>query len=325
MERNHRQHYQRNQHALHERQRSSRMRMQNAARSGRSISQQQYQSSQRTLNERHRQTNPTSRPRRQRPNQPMPRTLPPKARRRPLKGKVKAVVVGVVLCVATVFTLIAVSPLNKVKRLVVTGYTHSNPELIKASTGIRPLDDVRNVIRQKQIIEKAIKTHSPIIDSITLKHSEWEHLEIHVNEHQVIAKINDNGQLVPILDNGNGIAGLTTIDDTQLANVPLLYNFNKQGSLHEIANSLRKIDAKLLALIESISPVQDVNKPNTIEVKMKDGNTVRAIVSTFDKRIGYYPSIVQQLNHQQGVINLEVGAYFTPYGLNTNSVKLDTN
>lgn len=320
MERRHRQHYQRDQQALHERRQIPRPQQYG------NESQQQSPYSQRTLNERHSPMRPTPYRSTNRPQEPRPpKRMKPlsKPKRAPLVGKWRAVVVGIVLGVATLMTVSALSPSNKVKRLIVTGYHYADPELIKATTGIRPLDDVRNVFSQKQLIEKAIKESSPIVDSITFKHSEWEHLELHVNEHQVVAKIDEDGQQRPVLDNGQ--SDVIAMEATQLTDVPLLVNFTRQGALPDIANTLRKIDPALLALMESISPVQDVNKPNSIDIKMKDGNTIRAIISTLDKRMGYYPAIVQQLNGQQGVINLEVGAYFTPYGLNTNSVKLNTN
>ena len=47
---------------------------------------------------------------------------------------------------------------------------------------------------------------------------------------------------------------------------------------------------------------------------MDDGFEVRAVIPTFSERMEYYPEITAQLNGlEKGVIDMEVGTYFTPY------------
>ena len=58
---------------------------------------------------------------------------------------------------------------------------------------------------------------------------------------------------------------------------------------------------------------------------MKDGNIVKAIIPTLAEKMAFYPQIKAQLKERQGTIDLEVGAYFTPFQEDTNSVKLNHN
>ena len=47
---------------------------------------------------------------------------------------------------------------------------------------------------------------------------------------------------------------------------------------------------------------------------MDDGYEVRAIISTFAEKMAYYPEITAQLHaYEKGVIDMEVGTFFTPF------------
>ncbi len=47
---------------------------------------------------------------------------------------------------------------------------------------------------------------------------------------------------------------------------------------------------------------------------MDDGYEVRAIISTFSDQMAYYLEITAQLHdYEKGVIDMEVGTFFTPF------------
>ena len=51
-----------------------------------------------------------------------------------------------------------------------------------------------------------------------------------------------------------------------------------------------------------------------LTVFMDDGYEVRAMISTFAEKMAYYPEITAQLHdHEKGVIDMEVGTFFTPF------------
>lgn len=219
-------------------------------------------------------------------------------------------------------------PFNKVNQLVVTGNNYVASEAIAYSSRIRSTDTVDEVISQRQLIEEKIIEENPIIESTVITRDNWMHLQLKVTEHQVVAKVVVNGQYVPILTNGELLddqTTLSTITEDALNNLPTVSGFSQKGKLIELTTILRQVEETVLVNIATIQLSNDPQKPNGIEVLMKDGNKIRAIISTFAQKVNFYPEMVQQMDGQIGTINLEVGAYFIPGNENANSVNLSTN
>lgn len=219
-------------------------------------------------------------------------------------------------------------PFNKVNQVVVTGNNYVESEAIELSSRIRDTDAVDDVISQRQAIEAKIIEENPIIESIVFTRDNWMQLQMKVTEHQVVAKVEINGHYVPILTNGEMLDDqitISTITDEALNNLPTLSGFSQKGKLIELTTILRQVEQAVLTKIDTIQLMNDPQKPNGIHVEMKDGNKVRAIISTFAQKVNFYPEMIQQIDGQIGTINLEVGAYFIPDSENANSVNLGTN
>lgn len=217
-------------------------------------------------------------------------------------------------------------PFNRVNSLTVSGNELVPDSFIKASSRILTYDDVDNVLKQRQDIEATIKDENPMVESVAFTRPNWRQLEITVAEHDMVGLVNNDGYH-PVLSNG---AIIDASSNQELANIateslPELIGFNTSGDLVTVAEGLRQIDSDILARMETITNADDPNKPNAIVVQMKDGNKIRAISSTFAQKVQYYPEILSQLEGAQGIINFEVGAYFTPEVANANSIKLDNN
>ena len=46
---------------------------------------------------------------------------------------------------------------------------------------------------------------------------------------------------------------------------------------------------------------------------MRDGNLVKAVLPTFNHKMTFYNQMLKELGDKKGTLNLEVGAYFTPF------------
>lgn len=217
-------------------------------------------------------------------------------------------------------------PFNRVNNLTVSGNELVPAHFIKYSSRILTYDKVDKVLEQREAIENVIKEENPMVESIAFTRPNWNALEITVSEHDIVGLINKDGYH-PVLSNGTVIDASSNQELAKLANdsLPELIDFNTSGELTTIAEGLRQIDSEILASMQTITKVDDPNKPNAILVQMKDGNQIHAIISTFAQKVQYYPEILSQLEGAQGTINFEVGAYFTPNVANANSIKLDNN
>ena len=219
-------------------------------------------------------------------------------------------------------------PFNKVNQVVITGNNYVTSAAIENSARIRAADTVKDVISQKRAIEAKIIEENPIIESIIITRDNWMRLELKVTEHQVVAKVEKDGQYIPIMTNGELLDDETTVitmTEDALNTLPTLSGFSRKGKLIELTTILRQVDPEILRNISTISLSNDPQKPSGIIVNMKDGNKVRAVISTFAQKVNFYPEMVQQIGDQIGTINLEVGAYFIPEQSNTNSVNLNIN
>lgn len=219
-------------------------------------------------------------------------------------------------------------PFNKVNQVVVSGNYFVTEEAIAESSRIRPIDTIDEVFKHRQGIEEVIVEENPIVDSILLSRNHWDHLLIQVNEHQIVAKMSVGNEWVPILTNGaplDDAATLANLSPDALINLPTLVGFDQKSKMIELTTNLRQVDPAVLSEMDTIYYYNDSQKPNGIEVQMKDGNIVKAIISTFAQKVNYYPEILQQLDGLKGVVNFEVGAYFTPDVSNANTVNLNTN
>ncbi|XJS09937.1 cell division protein FtsQ/DivIB [Aerococcaceae bacterium WGS1372] len=217
-------------------------------------------------------------------------------------------------------------PFIRVNNLSVSGNELVPESFIKSSSRILSYDKVDEVLKQREAIEEVIKEENPMVESIAFTRPNWKVLEINVAEHDIVGLINNDGYH-PVLSNGTIIDASSNQELATIANesLPELINFNTSGDIAKVAEGLRQINGEILAQMETITKVDDPNKPNAILVQMKDGNQVRAISSTFAQKVQYYPEILSQLEGARGTINFEVGAYFTPDVVNANSIKLDNN
>lgn len=232
------------------------------------------------------------------------------------KGKIKLLSVVVMIYVLLWWSMFQLLPLNKVNRIMVIGANLSETDLVIEASEIDSWRNAKEVLNQRQKIEKNIIAANPIIEGVRFERNHWSELEIHVLEHELVGKVEYNHQIVPLLSNGEMLTNEffeTHWQASYLEQVPELIGFYQQSKLADMATLLKKMDANIVQQMVSIQLSQEVTKPNGIVIKMKDGNTVKAVMNTVVQRMAYYPKMMQQIGQKRGVINLEVEAYFTPY------------
>lgn len=227
--------------------------------------------------------------------------------------KLLAVFVGI----ATIFTICFkdLLPINRVNEIRVAGNNMVSSEEIIQASKLHHLDRIDRVYAQEKDIKKMMKKSLPMLDTITFERQNWQSLKMNVTEFDMIALMENEGILTPVLSSGDLlIFDGENVDGQDLKDyLPLLVDFDQKSKISDLANNaLRNLDSQVLNNIDKITYNQDPTKQNAIVVSMKDGNEVHAIINTFAHKMSYYPQMVNQLEGRKGIINLEVGAYFTP-------------
>lgn len=231
------------------------------------------------------------------------------------KGIVKAGAVYLFLLIMVMVNGIKINPYQFVNQVTVSGNELVVDALIQQSSRIEPFDRVKDVFRQREAIERVIVSENPMVESVTFERPNGSTLNIKVSEHRFIGLTEINSDFYPVSSSGEVISTERPELDLAVAadKLPILEGFNNTGELRTIAESLEQIPPEILAQMQNIRASTDINKPQGIEVQMKDGNIIMAIASTFAQKVQHYPKILNQLEGRTGIINLEVGAYFTPF------------
>lgn len=212
-------------------------------------------------------------------------------------------------------------PSDRANTVVTIGNNQVPREEIVAQTGIVPMDKKSQIEEDEVEIINQILEQDPLIEDLEFDYSDWRGLNINVTESVVVGKTEIEGTVFGVLSNG---AVVTTGPEDNIDAMPWLVDFSEEA-LSSLGTNMYQIEPEILELMDTIYYSTNPDKSHVIEVQMKDGNIVKASLATFAEKVKYYPQMVEQTGGQSGIYNLEVGAYFTPLGADSESIKLDTN
>lgn len=244
------------------------------------------------------------------------------------KGKGKLLALYLLIFSVMIYSGWLMMPFNKVNQVQVYGTQVMAPSHLLADLRLNPMAPVKSVLKYQEEIETYLEKTYPLVESVDLQRKNWWSLDFYVKEHQVIGKIQDSAGVQLLLSSGQLIQN--DLNDSMITQeaydqLPLIAGDFSDDERKNLGNSLLQIDPEIISQMATITSLDPSSKEGHIQVKMKDGNEIHAVITTFAQKMNYYPKILDQLQGRLGVIDLEVGAYFTPYQSITNSVKLNNN
>ena len=137
-------------------------------------------------------------------------------------------------------------------------------------------------------------------------------IEVKVNEIVKVGYVKSNDHYYPILANGKMFKDGEV--NQPIGGLPLYDNFKSDSDLKPVLAQFGKLP---LALRRSVSEIvwspTDQNKQR-LELFMNDGNEVLISADELASKLKYYPAMAATLDDKKGIADLQVGAYFTPYG-----------
>ena len=200
------------------------------------------------------------------------------------------------------------SPFSKINKVTVTGATLHDHEFYIENSGL---------LKDKPFWGFTTKKTEELLENIeTVKNvsvsRKWIHdIEIKITEWDTIGYIEKDGQFGLLLEDGETFSS-DNLKPSEKA--PILNGFDNSESRKKMTNQLLKLEKNVYHLISEIILTEEENGSTDLTVFMDDGYEVRAIISTFAEKMSYYPEITAQLlDHEKGVIDMEVGTFFTPF------------
>lgn len=208
------------------------------------------------------------------------------------------------------------SPLSHVKHITVMGNQYiSEAEVLQLST--IPTDQNIWQLNEEEIEDKLLK-HAQV-KSATVDKKFPNHVKIHVLEYNRVGYVRLDGSYNPILENG------IRLQDIQLkapnGDAPILINWQQDTYLEEMTKELKALPPSISLLISEVHYAPTEENPYKIKLFMNDGYEVHTSIRSFSSKMSIYPSIAAQLNSQDGIIHIDVGAYFQAYK-NSNNTNL---
>lgn len=242
-------------------------------------------------------------------------------------GRMELGIVTFVILFLLILSAWTISPYHWVNQIQVTGNRLVPTNTIIQASGIRSIDKVKSVMKQKAAITDSLQAASPIIADVVLDRDSFRQLTLVVTEHDIVARVIEDQQVLALLENGTTLDfSKTNWDQSSLiAALPAVDTKGQKGKLVDLAQALRQLDPQILGQIESITLSNDLTKPKAVSLVMKDGMLVKAQTPTLAEKLNRYDQMMAIVGQNRGTLNLEVGAYFTPTVENSESVKLDAN
>lgn len=202
------------------------------------------------------------------------------------------------------------SPLNRIASIHVSGHHYAQEETIIEQSTLNIGDELWNNLLKKDTIANRIVNGSPEIKSADISLRYPNHVEVAIEEYEIVANLKTAGedQYIGALSNGE----LFHSEKAPYADKPVLVNFDTDKVLAQLIAELADVDAEVLQLMSDIELLHSERNSQLISISMNDGNQVLASISSVSERINLYPSLVAEVDGQTGVFDLEAGAYFIP-------------
>lgn len=222
----------------------------------------------------------------------------------------KFIFVMTIFVLALLILLYFQSSLSRIDRIIVKGASLYEDDYYIENTSLA-LDEPVWGFRVKRIEKELQKIDSVAHVSVSRK---WlRNIEIDIQEWGPIAYIQEDNQYGLLLESGEVF--LQGQGQQPEEDAPILNGFTDSAIKKRMIAQLIKMESGVYQLISEIIYDEKSRDPNQITVYMDDGYEIRAIIPTFAEKMTYYTEIIAQLQdvEEKGVIDMEVGTYFTPF------------
>lgn len=203
-----------------------------------------------------------------------------------------------------------ISPLSKVGTISVTGNHGVTDQKVINASQMKSGFSLWETLWNDEDFTSSVLEEIPQVKAAELDHKGWNDIVIEIAEHKIVAYSHDGNTYFPILENGKIVNESRTVS---LGNMPLFKSFPEGKPLNLLIEQYQLLNPSVQNSISEIEYTPSEIDDYLITIYMNDGNHVIATLPSFAEKMNYYPDMVQKLGNQKGVINLEVGGFFTPF------------
>ncbi|WP_051237689.1 cell division protein FtsQ/DivIB [Lacticigenium naphthae] len=202
------------------------------------------------------------------------------------------------------------SPLSVINNVEVRGAKAVGEQTIIDASLIKADQPLWETLFKKKEIENEIIDEIEQISSANLTIEKFNNIIIKANEFETVAYLEKDNSYHKVLENGVIVKKSEIVTH---GNDPILKNLSEGEVLDRLIQEIQSLESGSEKYISEIDLVDDDNNDRLVEVIMNDGNIVIASIPRFSNKMSYYPEMKESVGNIQGVFDLEVGAYFTPF------------
>jgi len=203
-----------------------------------------------------------------------------------------------------------ISPFGKVQEIFIEGAAFVPEQNVIDASRISGKVTVLGVIANAKKINAHILTSLPQVKAAHITLKNFNDITIVVEEFKTSAYVYSNKVYYNVLETGEIVkTGLKV----PIGNSPIITSFEMNQNLDDLLEQYMQLTDAVQNSISEIKYTGTQENPYSITVYMNDGNEIKAVLPTFAEKILYYPDIASQLGDAKGIIDLEVGVFFTPF------------
>lgn len=206
-----------------------------------------------------------------------------------------------------------ISPLSKVDIVSVSGAKEvADQELIDVSQ-IKSGNSLWNIFFERKEISEKVLAELPQVKSMEIAFDGLNDYTINIEEYKTVAYLVEDNKYYNILENGKIVNESRKVS---IGNPPIFKNFEENKALNLMIDQYQLLTENIQNSISEIEYTPNEVDDYLIKIYMNDGNEVIASIPSFAEKMVYYPDMVKKIGDQKGTINIEVGAYFSPFEYN---------
>lgn len=205
------------------------------------------------------------------------------------------------------------SPLSNVKGITVSGNRYVTVKDVQTASGLTNRSKIWNI--NKEAVTKKLMQIPSIQKVDVTTHLINGQVQLSISEFKRVAYVKEGNGYKEVTSNGK-ISEELPVKEIPV-NAPVLIGFKEGHALTALAKQLNQLKPAMLYDLSEIVYTPTSLYPNGITLYLNDGHTALADSTTLAKKLALYPSILANLpNNEDGVVQLRVGAYWSPSSSN---------
>ncbi|MFA7744745.1 cell division protein FtsQ/DivIB [Salinicoccus roseus] len=150
----------------------------------------------------------------------------------------------------------------------------------------------------------------PAVEEVEIEREWWNTINVSVTEYQAVGYVANNSDYYPVLENAQVLRGYPSTPGS----APILHYFEGR-EFDRMVEGLNDIEPDIREGISEIYYRPSENSSTRIHMFMNDGQEIVADYRTINEKMNYYLSMREEIGDpQSGLIDLEIGSSFLPYG-----------